>query len=250
MSTEPTDLAPHVDAGWVDSFVIELRLRDVPGEAIGDALVEVESHVVDSGTTARDAFGDPVAYAAQVAEVAGRPEPDRVRDALPALVGTAGLVLAASGALGWWRDGTVELTGATVGILVGMSLLVVVLTRFGTSVLRALLTRPWRFGLAFGAANLVIVLLAVAGHLWWHIGTVPAAPVTLVGVALTGVSALLHRARPVPLDPITAPGGDRAAAQADARREARRVTLRVTVVQVGCFVALAVVVGLAVGRGA
>ncbi|MDR0435969.1 MAG: hypothetical protein LBH11_04300 [Propionibacteriaceae bacterium] len=57
-------LAPHVDPRWAEQLLIELRLRGVSGEHIGDALAEVDAHVVDSGTGAAAAFGDPVAYAA------------------------------------------------------------------------------------------------------------------------------------------------------------------------------------------
>lgn len=96
MSTEPADLAPHVDAAWADAFVIELRLRDVPGDVIGDVLTEVDSHVVDSGTSADDAFGDPVQYAAQVAEGAARPSPDRVRETVPPALGGGALVVEVS----------------------------------------------------------------------------------------------------------------------------------------------------------
>lgn len=61
--TAPDPLAPHVERDWLDAFVVELRLRDVPGDRIGDALAEVESHCAESGEGAVEAFGDPVAYA-------------------------------------------------------------------------------------------------------------------------------------------------------------------------------------------
>lgn len=56
-------VAPHVDEDWAEALLLELRLRGVPGDVVGGVLAEVDAHVVDSGTTARDAFGDPVAYA-------------------------------------------------------------------------------------------------------------------------------------------------------------------------------------------
>ena len=49
---------------WRDAFVLELRLRDVPGPQIGDALAEVDAHCADSGQSPQEAFGDPVHYAA------------------------------------------------------------------------------------------------------------------------------------------------------------------------------------------
>lgn len=56
-------IAPSVDHDWVQSFVLEQRLLDVPGTRIGDSLAVVESHVAETGESARTAFGDPVDYA-------------------------------------------------------------------------------------------------------------------------------------------------------------------------------------------
>src|SRR5690606_28405595 len=68
MTTDPTRRgtaahAPHVEEDWADAFVLELRLLDVHGTVIGDALAEVDSHCADSGEGARETFGDPVEYA-------------------------------------------------------------------------------------------------------------------------------------------------------------------------------------------
>ncbi len=50
-------------AKWLDDFMVELRLRDVPGVAIGDAVATVEEHCSDSGEDAESAFGDAREYA-------------------------------------------------------------------------------------------------------------------------------------------------------------------------------------------
>lgn len=42
-------IAPHVAAAWTEQLLLELRLRDVQGAAIGAALAEVESHCAESG---------------------------------------------------------------------------------------------------------------------------------------------------------------------------------------------------------
>lgn len=67
-----TMLAPSVDRAWRDDFIVELRLRDVPGPAITDALAEVETHCYESGKDAADAFG-PAADHARALDVPGRP---------------------------------------------------------------------------------------------------------------------------------------------------------------------------------
>lgn len=44
---------------WIDDLVLELRLRDVKGDVIGDVVASVEQHVAESGETPLEAFGDP-----------------------------------------------------------------------------------------------------------------------------------------------------------------------------------------------
>lgn len=48
---------------WLDEMIIELRLRDVRGTAIGDAAAQVEAHCAETGETPEEAFGDPREYA-------------------------------------------------------------------------------------------------------------------------------------------------------------------------------------------
>lgn len=76
MSTAPESLADDHDVWqrpfvrlhrrWCDDFVLELRLRDVPGARIGDHLAEVESHCIETGTDPEEAFGDAPEYAREV----------------------------------------------------------------------------------------------------------------------------------------------------------------------------------------
>ena len=54
------------DRKWIEELVIALRLRDVRGDAIGDAAAAVESHCAESGETPHEAFGDPHDYAASL----------------------------------------------------------------------------------------------------------------------------------------------------------------------------------------
>lgn len=245
MSTEPTDLAPHVETTWAEAFVLELRLRDVPGDVIGDVLSEVESHVVDSGTPAHEAFGDPVRYAAEVAETAARPAPDTLREAVPTVVGGMALIVAIDSAFGWWDGGTFDLTGGTVLLGTGMALVVVVATRFGTPMLRFVLGHPvWKTFLAFVGVMAPLVALGVLGRQYWHIATVPAAPVTLGAVAVLAVTTLRGLVKAEPPDPLLAPGEDRAAADEAARRDSRRLTLRLAAIQVGYLALVLAIVTL------
>lgn len=60
--------------GWRDKLIFELRMKDVPGSAIGDILSEVASHVAETGEAPEEAFGDPVAYGRVRAQTVARPQ--------------------------------------------------------------------------------------------------------------------------------------------------------------------------------
>jgi hypothetical protein len=49
---------------YTKELIYELRLRDIPGAVIGDAVAQVESHIADTGEDPADAFGPPADYAA------------------------------------------------------------------------------------------------------------------------------------------------------------------------------------------
>ena len=55
-----------------DRLLYSLRMRDVPGERIGQVLAEVEAHVAETGEDPVEAFGPPQEYAVQVVAVTGR----------------------------------------------------------------------------------------------------------------------------------------------------------------------------------
>ncbi|NYI41003.1 hypothetical protein [Demequina lutea] len=53
---------------YTKELIYELRLRDIPGDVIGDAVAQVESHIADTGEDPADAFGSPPDYAATFGE--------------------------------------------------------------------------------------------------------------------------------------------------------------------------------------
>ncbi len=56
--------APH--AAWVERFTDELRLRHVEQAQVDMALDDIREHLIDSGESADEAFGDPREYAASL----------------------------------------------------------------------------------------------------------------------------------------------------------------------------------------
>jgi uncharacterized membrane protein len=242
VSLDPATLAPHVDPDWTEALVLELRLRDVPGDVIGDVLTEIETHVLDSGTSAQDAFGDATRYAEQVAETAARPTPDDPRDMVPYALGAAGFVAALNGLGSWVKSGTLTLTVGILAVVVVVAVTPFVLQRYGTPLLRFLVTgSPLRASLVVMAPMVPTVVLVLLGRAW-EVAALPAAPVTLGGAAVALAAVVMARRRPTAEDPVVAPGGDREAALAAARRETGRLTLVTTGVQV--TIAVLAVVGV------
>ncbi len=159
-------IAPHVEPGWVEAMLLELRLQGVSGERIGAALAEVEAHVVDSGQNAEEAFGDPVEYARSLGLP---PEPAQSRTAtlkgvVPTLVQLFGLV-AVVASMPWSADAV----GVTATLLTGLvvaALLPVVVVALGDRVLRAIVEHPVVvFGVTMLCLGALAAGLVVAGRL-------------------------------------------------------------------------------------
>lgn len=97
---------------WSDDLLLALRLREVPGPRIAQALAEVRSHCQETGEGPEEAFGAPRAYAEQVADALGVPPAEPFwRDVLTwrtvayGLGGAAGGWLLLHGALALASDG-------------------------------------------------------------------------------------------------------------------------------------------------
>lgn len=141
---------------WCDAFVLELRLRDVPGTVIGDHLAEVETHCRESGQTPHEAFGEPVEYARRLAEE-GEPEP--ITGVWTVMLLSVGQVLAllvgTSAAWAWARGEELSYNAVQVGAL---GVLVVLLLGL-PALLRPLVQRPW----VVGPPVLALAVLAGVG---------------------------------------------------------------------------------------
>lgn len=56
---------------YCKQLLLAMRLRDVPGRQIADALAQVDSHCAETGEDPRDAFGPPGEYADRLLAAAG-----------------------------------------------------------------------------------------------------------------------------------------------------------------------------------
>ena len=81
------------DKKWFDQLVMELRLRQVHGSAIGDTVASAKELLSDTGQQAEEAFGPARDYAAAL-ELPAAPKHDWVRKALwPSLLGLLAFLL-------------------------------------------------------------------------------------------------------------------------------------------------------------
>lgn len=206
---DPGRIAPHVDKGWRDDFLVELRLLGVPGTEIGDALVTVDSHVAESGESAQEAFGDPVPYARELARSRGDAAPSWSITRWTVLGNVAGLLglLATTRALGAWLDGArIEVTvGETLGLALLLVLVAVVL-RWSGRLVRLIVEHRVAVPLL---APVVLIGSFVALLLLFRqpLVEVGVAPVAVAGVLLLAVCvAAAWVDTPPDGDEITAPG--------------------------------------------
>lgn len=207
------ELAPHVDEKWAESFVVELRLIGVEGTDIGAALSEVESHCIESGQSAREAFGGPVEYARSLplpVNLNNSPAAT-TRSLMPIMVQVLGMYLLNWGFEAALRASGLEITvGRLVVPVVGL-IAMVAIAWFAEPVLRAVVYRPVASSmlatLAFVAitAFCVVAITSRDEPIW----EVPAGWVLAAGaiVLTAGVVWAIARLRTLGSggDPITSP---------------------------------------------
>ncbi len=144
---------------WRDALIAELRLREVPGDRIGEVLADVDAYCTDSGQTPVEAFGDPIAYAQSLIEVHAPPRRagDAVRKFVLPTVQTfatlAGIFALLSGVDGLVHGGPAEVTaGQLAGVAVGTAVFPLVIAAVFHP---ALFRRRWAWGIVLAAAPLL-----------------------------------------------------------------------------------------------
>lgn len=153
--------ATMTDKTWIDLFIIELRLRRVPGAAIGDAVASVREHLADSGQSAEHAFGSAREYAASLE----LPTMNRRQQALKVVflpvIGLFAFLIFSLASTAWFAGNPVLLT-VPQALLMAVPLLLTVLFSFPFYP-RAVFRQRWLpvpLVLAAGAASAVAALIA------------------------------------------------------------------------------------------
>lgn len=196
---------PHIEPDWAEAFLLEMRLRGVDGRRIGAALAEVEAHCAESGEPAREAFGDPAAYAVELA-TATTAEPLAWKRELASSVLGLGGMLTTLAAVGAWQSGTgVELTTGVLATFLLVLVGTVLIVRHAEGLLRAVVERWW-----VAVAGAIVPIAAFVGVLLLGrqtLVTVPVVPALMLGLLLLTANtavALRHRDDG---DPVVGPEG-------------------------------------------
>lgn len=173
------------DKKWFDQLVIELRLRQVHGSAIGDTVASARELLGDTGQQAEEAFGPARDYAAAL-ELPSAPRNDWVRDALwPSLLGLLAFLLFNQAVVSWTRSELLLVSPAQLALLATP----VVLVAFLPLYLDAVIRRIWVCIGISGICALAGILSAFAApddraEAWLAIDPVP----WLIGSALVMVA--------------------------------------------------------------
>ncbi|MCI2419024.1 hypothetical protein MOQ72_16390 [Saccharopolyspora sp. K220] len=156
-----------LDRKYRDELLIALRAHEISGERVGEVLAEVEAHVVETGENPVEAFGQPRAYATQVAAQLDRNTGKRSTSDIV----VSGLVMAVLVLLGssWLLDGLSEagpVVPYTLKDLVALPTLVVLCVAAALLLVRGLAVQTGNaiyLGAAAGALVLMIVSQPVIG---------------------------------------------------------------------------------------
>ena len=172
----PVETRDKATKRWFDDLVVELRLQDVPGDAIGDAVASAREFLADSGGTPAEVFGSARAYA----ESLDLPRNRESRSDLAAL-----LIPTCLGGLGFFAvAAAVSSTDAAVDVtLPGLILILSALIASAcaplllTLILRATFWRFMGVFMAFFTLQVLVGVLAKDIVLF----DLPAVPTALIG---------------------------------------------------------------------
>lgn len=182
--------APNVAPEWTEAFIVEARLRDLTGAQIGDALAEVNAHVVDSGQSARDAFGDPRAYAAELATSAAPVvEGHMARTLVPVGLQVVGMVLGLSAAAHLGSGEPFELGWGLLSSLLFILLVIAAMGLWSASFLRIMTEKVWVLGVFVLVGTAAII---GAAFLPGVVATFPVGWAIGVAVLFLAVGTFLH----------------------------------------------------------
>lgn len=194
---------------WTADLVLALRLADVRGDAIGDAVRVVRDHCEESGEHPRDAFGPADEYARELAAslpAAARTPSSWRQPAAIATASTSGALLLLAGVTGLAGDERAVVRVGDLAVVAGVLVAALALHRLVAGLVR----RVWPVAVVVGLGIAVPVVLAalVPGTLL----TLPAPAAVGLGVGAllstaVAVAVGLRRTVTPVVDPVTGQDG-------------------------------------------
>ena len=124
------------DKKWFDELVLELRLRQVHGSAIGDTVASAHELLADTGQRAEEAFGPARVYAAAL-ELPSAPQHEWVRRALwPSVLGLLAFLLFNQAVVSAVRSEQMLVSPAQLALVATPVVLIAFLPFYLTAVIR------------------------------------------------------------------------------------------------------------------
>ncbi|GAA1124216.1 hypothetical protein [Arthrobacter flavus] len=182
---------------WLDEFILELRVRDVPGELIGDAVSTVEAHLRDTGEQPADAFGSPGDYAENL-DLPGRRAP-RGQTWILSEVALAAFTVLAFAVVALFTGSEFEVTGLLLALILANAVTGAVVIMNLDAIARS--WSLWQGGL-LGMAIAVTYALVIGLTPDPVLLTLPTIPVVVV-TGLVSAGFIWHAVRGA--DPVTKP---------------------------------------------
>lgn len=142
---------------WTDAFVMELRMRDVPGPRIGDELTTVYSHCEETGESPEEAFGSAKEYAASLGYQSTQKRGENLEMMIPMLFQVFLLFVFTYSMRAIAEEHNFMLNGVVLGCWIGTLVVIVVMLLVLKP--RVLLEKPWTLILG----SLIACGLGVAG---------------------------------------------------------------------------------------
>lgn len=189
------------DETWIELFILELRVRRVPGAAIGDAVASVRELLADSGQSAEEAFGSARDYAAALDLPTINPRQHALQVVFLPTLGLFTFLVFALASTAWFAGNLVLLSGAQAALL-AVPVLLTVMFSFPFYP-RAAFRRRWlpvALILVAGIVSAIAALLApsTAEDAWLALSPLPLLIGTmtlLIALSLIGTIATVREGR-------------------------------------------------------
>jgi hypothetical protein len=156
---------------WREELVLQLRMDDVPGDRIGEILLDIDQHIRDTGESPEEAFGPAKAYARSwrdSGEQARSSMLNLVAIAISAFAGTYLLTAGATGA-GQGADSILRMP-PVVALLMGAVILTVLVMQLPVDLIRHPATKQPLFGDSGRWRGITLAGLAVIAAGFYLIG--------------------------------------------------------------------------------